>query len=134
MTIPCAGVATATFDPWFSADPDEQAWAKARCAECPIGPECLAGARARGERWGIWGGLDLGVVEMAEPVAHVRVQVYAPRHGENRFYDRCTAGDDGRACDDCRAAHALHVSQWRATHTATPVAPPVDVPQLQFAF
>ena len=38
-----------------SADP-----AKAICAACAVRAECLALAQARGEQFGIWGGVDLG--------------------------------------------------------------------------
>ena len=41
--------------PRESADP-----AKAICAACAVRAECLALAQARGERFGIWGGVDLG--------------------------------------------------------------------------
>ena len=41
--------------PGESADP-----AKAICAACAVRAECLALARARGEQFGIWGGVDLG--------------------------------------------------------------------------
>ena len=41
--------------PGESADP-----AKAICVACAVRVECLALARARGERFGIWGGVDLG--------------------------------------------------------------------------
>ena len=41
--------------PRESADP-----AKAICAACAVRAECLALARARGEQFGIWGGVDLG--------------------------------------------------------------------------
>jgi Transcription factor WhiB len=34
--------------------------AKAICVACPVRAGCLAAARARGERFGIWGGADLG--------------------------------------------------------------------------
>jgi WhiB family redox-sensing transcriptional regulator len=40
--------------PGESADP-----AKAICAACRVRAECLALARANGERFGIWGGVDL---------------------------------------------------------------------------
>jgi WhiB family redox-sensing transcriptional regulator len=38
-----------------SADP-----AQAICAGCAVRADCLALARARGEQFGIWGGVDLG--------------------------------------------------------------------------
>ena len=41
--------------PRESADP-----AKAICAGCAVRTDCLALARARGEQFGIWGGVDLG--------------------------------------------------------------------------
>jgi Transcription factor WhiB len=41
--------------PRESADP-----AKAICAACAVRADCLALARARGEQFGIWGGVDLG--------------------------------------------------------------------------
>lgn len=43
-------------DLWFaerSADVEE---AKRLCGLCPIRSECFAGARRRGEPWGVWGG------------------------------------------------------------------------------
>jgi WhiB family redox-sensing transcriptional regulator len=33
--------------------------ARVLCDACPVRDECLDGARARGERYGIWGGIDL---------------------------------------------------------------------------
>ena len=53
----CAGADPDLFFPlpWQSADP-----AKAICGRCPVRAGCLARARARGERYGIWGGVDLG--------------------------------------------------------------------------
>ncbi len=41
--------------PSESADP-----AMAICAACAVRVECLALARARGEQFGVWGGVDLG--------------------------------------------------------------------------
>src|SRR5450755_1084739 len=53
----CRGADPDLFFPLLgeSADP-----AKAICAACAVQAECLALARARGERFGIWGGADLG--------------------------------------------------------------------------
>ncbi len=43
-------------DLWFADTPAELERAKALCGDCPIRAECLAGARARREPWGVWGG------------------------------------------------------------------------------
>jgi WhiB family redox-sensing transcriptional regulator len=41
---------------FFSDDPHDIARAKAICAKCVVRSACLAGALARGEVWGVWGG------------------------------------------------------------------------------
>ena len=53
----CAGADPDLFFPLprESADP-----AMAICAACAVRVDCLALARARGEQFGIWGGVDLG--------------------------------------------------------------------------
>jgi WhiB family redox-sensing transcriptional regulator len=38
---------------------EREAKAMAYCAVCPVRDQCLDAARARGERYGIWGGIDL---------------------------------------------------------------------------
>jgi WhiB family redox-sensing transcriptional regulator len=43
-------------DLWFADAPTELERAKALCAGCPVRAECLAGALARREPWGVWGG------------------------------------------------------------------------------
>lgn len=50
---PCA---TADPDLWFAERPAELALAKSFCAPCPLRAACLAGALARREPWGVWGG------------------------------------------------------------------------------
>jgi WhiB family redox-sensing transcriptional regulator len=51
-------------DLFFAERPDDLERAKALCLDCPIRPQCLAAALARGEPWGVWGGeiFDHGVV------------------------------------------------------------------------
>lgn len=51
-------------DLWFAEAPEDLERAKAYCRPCPLADECLAGAVARSEQWGVWGGeiLDHGVV------------------------------------------------------------------------
>ncbi len=41
---------------FFSDELHHIAQAKALCAECPVMLECLEGAIARQEPWGVWGG------------------------------------------------------------------------------
>ena len=43
-------------DLWFAETPAELDRAKALCATCPVRAQCLAGALARHEPWGVWGG------------------------------------------------------------------------------
>jgi WhiB family redox-sensing transcriptional regulator len=43
-------------DLWFAESPADTARAQALCAGCPVRAECLAGALARGEPYGVWGG------------------------------------------------------------------------------
>ena len=41
---------------WFAESPVDVELAKTLCGGCPGRAECLAGALARGEPWGDWGG------------------------------------------------------------------------------
>ena len=55
----CVGTDT---DTWFSETPPDARRCVRICAECPVRTSCLAGALARGEEAGIWGGMLLGPV------------------------------------------------------------------------
>jgi WhiB family transcriptional regulator, redox-sensing transcriptional regulator len=54
----CEGVATATYDPFFSeaAGSEAEADALAMCSICPAREACLAFAVDTGQRFGVWGG------------------------------------------------------------------------------
>ena len=39
--------------------PQRVAAAAAICARCPVADKCLAEAKSRGEKWGVWGGVEL---------------------------------------------------------------------------
>ncbi|MFB9907425.1 WhiB family transcriptional regulator [Allokutzneria oryzae] len=43
-------------DLWFAEAPSDLDRAKSLCVGCPVKAECLAGALARREPWGVWGG------------------------------------------------------------------------------
>jgi WhiB family transcriptional regulator, redox-sensing transcriptional regulator len=43
-------------DLWFAESPAELELAKSLCGECRVRASCLAGALARREPWGVWGG------------------------------------------------------------------------------
>jgi WhiB family redox-sensing transcriptional regulator len=43
-------------DLWFADAPTELERAKALCVDCPVRAQCLVGALARHEPWGVWGG------------------------------------------------------------------------------
>ena len=51
-------------DLWFAETPAELDQAKAFCSDCPARRACLAGAVARHEPWGVWGGeiFDRGAI------------------------------------------------------------------------
>lgn len=53
LDLPCR-----SFDPelFFAESPDDVEFAKSLCQSCPIKRECLDGALARREPWGVWGG------------------------------------------------------------------------------
>ena len=52
----CADVAAELRDAFFSTDPVQVSAARGVCASCPVQLRCLAGALARDEQWGVWGG------------------------------------------------------------------------------
>ncbi len=61
LDLPCR---SGDADLWFAEAPRELERAKQLCGACPIRTECLAGALAREEPWGVWGGeiFERGVV------------------------------------------------------------------------
>lgn len=66
--LPGAACRTADLDLFFGQDGERQAErqahgekARAVCAGCPVRRRCYEQARANGERWGIWGGVDFEV-------------------------------------------------------------------------
>jgi WhiB family redox-sensing transcriptional regulator len=56
-------------DLWFAQSPAELELAKSFCTDCPARTACLAGALARHEPWGVWGGQ---IIEHGRIVAYKR--------------------------------------------------------------
>jgi WhiB family redox-sensing transcriptional regulator len=52
----CRDGAASLTNLFFSEQLDDIATAKAFCRPCPVREACLAGALARREPWGVWGG------------------------------------------------------------------------------
>jgi WhiB family redox-sensing transcriptional regulator len=52
----CRDGAASMLELFFSEDLGDIARAKAICGLCPVAEPCLAGAVARREPWGVWGG------------------------------------------------------------------------------
>ncbi len=51
--LPCRAFES---DLFFAESPEDVEYAKSLCRNCPIVDACLAGALARSEPWGVWGG------------------------------------------------------------------------------
>ncbi|HEU5472558.1 MAG TPA: WhiB family transcriptional regulator [Actinophytocola sp.] len=54
LALPCRS--SDNPDLWFADTPADLERAKVLCLDCPVRVECLAGALARQEPWGVWGG------------------------------------------------------------------------------
>lgn len=65
--LPCQSAAAA--DLFFSETPAELEHAKTLCVGCPLQRECLDGALARREPWGVWGG---AILQAGEVIARKR--------------------------------------------------------------
>lgn len=52
----CRGASAEMVSLFFSEELHDIAEAKAVCGQCPLRAPCLAGALARAEPWGVWGG------------------------------------------------------------------------------
>jgi WhiB family redox-sensing transcriptional regulator len=99
-------------DLWFGHDGEPAArrarreiTAKAICEACPVRAACLAGAKARGERFGIWGGEDL-----EHPARRMCGNGLHRMDAANTWVD----GRGNRNCRACRNAQERQRRQRRA--------------------
>jgi len=81
IAVVLPGAACVGTDPrLFFPDPGDLATeAEAICAGCPARAECYAGAVRRGERWGIWGGVNFEAANRSYP------SVSAPARGVTSY-------------------------------------------------
>jgi hypothetical protein len=125
MTRPapsCAG--TDHPDLFFSDDPAEVEQAKATCRTCPIATACFAGAVARDEQAGVWGGevfapLPADPMVVAEPV-RIRVTVAACPGSRARYNAGCR-------CVKCKAQNAQYQDHYRHEGPAVTRAAEMDL-------
>ncbi len=82
----CADLAGTLTGLFFSEELQDIARAKAICAECPVMAPCLAGALARHEPWGVWGGQ---LISNGKILAHKRRRGRPPKcpRPEDRFVE-----------------------------------------------
>ena len=95
----CADTSSALVELFFSEQIDDILRAKAFCQECAVREQCLSGALARREPWGVWGGELFAngkvlahkrrrgrppKVARPEPVLEELVPVYASREAVAR--------------------------------------------------
>jgi len=101
---------TPQFNAWHDAKPGTAANLAARliCAACPVRLQCATSALERGERWGIWGGLDYADRKEAAKRFGFPRPGDPPPHGTNSRRVKW-----GCPCPECKAAHALYESERR---------------------
>jgi WhiB family redox-sensing transcriptional regulator len=84
FSLPCR---SGDADLWFAEAPSELERAKSFCGSCPVREACLAGAMARREPWGVWGGeiFERGaVVARKRPRGRPRKNVVAEQAATSR--------------------------------------------------
>lgn len=114
----CAGQATAESDIWYSDTPADVELAKRACGRCLLRLSCLAGAIARGETWGVWGGEDMSQRAVDEVTREMADGFLEPAdvgdvHGKRSTYV------EGCRCDKCTAANTAGIAEWRANRVVT---------------
>lgn len=88
LDLPCQ---TGDADLWFAEAPTDLERAKLLCGDCPVRAACLAGALARREPWGVWGG---EIFERGAVVARKRPR---GRPRKNPVAEHTTAGQRSAA-------------------------------------
>lgn len=118
MTTTTARPACHDHDPnWWFPEPGDTTTARAAktiCRRCPIRVQCLTDARARGERAGIWGGVDLDQARRTQERQHCQQatctacgQQWQPTRGKDRRCPPCRTARRNRAA--IKRDHALHL-------------------------
>jgi WhiB family transcriptional regulator, redox-sensing transcriptional regulator len=96
LRLPCR---VGDADLWFADTPADLERAKELCLDCPVIAECLKGALARREPWGVWGGQ---IFERGTVVARKRPRGRPRKADVER--DRQAAAADSQMNTDSEAA------------------------------
>ena len=101
-------------DWWFADDEATQQRAKRVCAGCAVRGRCLDDALARGEAWGVRGGLDAAERRALAPrLGYPRPSIDgASQHATNGRYA------SGCRCRPCTDARARYVASWRSRRSS----------------
>lgn len=120
-TARCATLLPTLGDLWHSTDPDERAYAKALCAQCPLLTGCRAAGLGIPDTRGVWGGLDTadrnalrGQAGLPNPdddgeAARPRRRV-ACDGSESAYHSHRRTGED---CPRCEQAHTVRLEEQR---------------------
>ena len=96
----------------------ERRKAAEKCGGCPIALECLRAAEARGERWGVWGGVDLETKYRADHSGDCGPRKREPaRCGTESGY-KAHRRVYAQPCAPCREAHCIYMSEYREARRA----------------
>ena len=105
-------------DLFFDEDPASVALAKSICSECPLAGLCLAGAMARRELYGVWGGTDYYDRVALDPEYPPRDEI---EHGTPKGFNQHKAhGISIQDNDPCgcleanRASARMRMTKYRA--------------------
>ncbi|MDB5597929.1 MAG: WhiB family transcriptional regulator [Hyphomicrobiales bacterium] len=123
MTALCFPITSAADDLWHSDVAADRELAARICGFCDARLTCLAGAVARGETFGCWGGVDMEQREADRLTAQMAagfLEVRAEVHGRRSLYV------SGCRCAPCTAENARTKAEYEQRRAVVTGAPTMD--------